>query len=367
MRSTQLRRYATVLLCASIVLLSGWTNRERFMSKEPKPTPMKTVCVGRFLLDIPATAEISFGSASVGGWEVSAPTKETEEEFSNRLAARESELRSMKNSLLLPSLEGVRDIRKDGLFGKVFMFDRVREHYIKSGKRVDVEAISYQSIIHSKGHSFELSADFRSDDQLERKTRVAGQLERWSFDQIPEGPGFCIGKAFVHEPLSIDDHEFVMMYVGMKDHPDLAIAISTWAGIDLEAPLLERERNNSVRREHSSHFKDLGTGERTINGIRGGQVADEVAELNGTVAYSFQWESVMEKSNVLRPRILLELDTGNGRPGKPVNSSFSKREVLALWNQISSSIRDRPSSSAAVAPSTNKEARPENEKGDSRW
>jgi hypothetical protein len=342
MNSPHLARFAILGLCVAIAFLTGWTKKGKLMKSELAAVPMRTVCVGRFLIDIPKTAEISFGSARIGGWDVSAPIDESKEAFFKRLSAREHELQSMMNRQLVPTLEATREIRTDDLVGKVFVFDRIRNYSIVSGQRVYGEAVSFQSMMHSMGRSFELSADLRPEDSLTRKTKVAAQFVPWSFDRIPEVPGFCMGEAFVHEPLSIDDREFVMMYIGMKEHPDLAIAISTWAGINLDAPLLERERNNSIKQEYASRFKDLGTGERTINGIRGGQLADEVAEPNGTTGFSFQWESAMEKTNVLRPRILLELDTGKGRPGHPVNSSLSKPAVLALWNKVSSSIRDRP-------------------------
>jgi hypothetical protein len=214
-------------------------------------------------------------------------------------------------------------------------------------------------MIHSRGRSYELSADFRTEEDLSPQTKVASQFERWSFDQLPTKPGFCLGEAFVAEPLSEEGNEFVMMYIGMEAYPDLAIAISTWANIRLEAPLLERDKKNSVRQTYASRFKDLGTGPRTINGIKGGQLADEVAEFNGTRAFSFQWESAMDKKSVLRPRILLELDTGKGRPGNPVNSSLSRAEVLALWRKISSSIRDRPENLPSAGLGSNQNAKRE--------
>lgn len=319
------------------------------MSPGAHELPGKTVCVGRFLIDIPESAEISLGSARVGGWDVSIPIDETEKQFTERLLAREKKLQSSRNRQQLPTLEAAKDIRAKEVFGKVFMFDRVRSYHVEYGKRVDIEAVSFQSLVHSNGKTFELSADLRSEEKLSGKMRVASQFERWSFGQLPGKPGFCIGEAFVNEPLSIDDREFVMMFIGMKEYPDLTIAISTWAGIDLEAPLLERDRNNAIKTKYADRFKDLGTGERVINGINGGQLSDEVLDLNGTTAFSFQWESKLEKTNLKRPRILLELNTGTGRPGNPVNSSLSKSEAIALWNQISSSIRDRQEGSTGQA------------------
>lgn len=303
---------------------------------------MKTVCVGRFFIDIPASSEIAFGSGRIGGWEVSPAISETGDEFAKRLAKREKELLVQKNGLGGANLEAALPLSTESAYGKVFMFERIRDYFVRDEQRVQYEVVSFESMLHSRGRSFRLFAEFGRDEALSSHARTASQFERWEFGQLPERPGFCLGDAFVAEPLSSDDNEFVMMFIGMREHPDLAIAISTWANIQLEAPLLEREKSNSVRQQYAKNFRDLGTGSRAINGIEGGQTAHEVAEHNGTIGYSFQWESLMEKNSVRRPRILLEMDTGKGRPGNPVESSLSRAEALILWQKISSSVRDRP-------------------------
>ncbi|WP_426336668.1 T6SS immunity protein Tli4 family protein [Pseudoduganella sp. R-31] len=340
----------------AIQVLSGcsYAFGEAKMKSNNGNSPTKTICVGRFLIDVPMNVEVSLGSTTVGGWDIVPIGREGEDEFNQRVQTREAELTSLKNEKQWQSLERTIEIRNPNVKGKLFVYDRKWQYHLEWGKRVESQAISFEAIVYSMGKTYALSAALRSDDHLEHYLRLAGQVDSSEFGKLAGQPGFCFGEGFVHEPLSIQDHEFVMMFLGIKERPDLAIAISTWAGIDLEAPLLERDKNNSIRQEYANHFKDLGTGERTINGIKGGQVADEVSEPNGTVAYSFQWESAMEKTNLFRPRILLEMDTGNGRPGRPVNSSLSKREALALWNQISSSIRDRAENPSAIAYPSNK-------------
>jgi hypothetical protein len=50
---------------------------------------MKTVCVGRYLVDVPAQAEVSFSGAIIDGFTVET-FEESDEAFSGRLAAREN-------------------------------------------------------------------------------------------------------------------------------------------------------------------------------------------------------------------------------------------------------------------------------------
>lgn len=304
--------------------------------------PMKTVCVGRFLIDIPVAFTISFGSAHIGLWDISSYEDESENDFTERLNARENELRVEKNMRDGRSLESVSVIRNRHVQGKIFTYDRVWNYYFERGKRIDFEGIKFLAMIHSKGKSYQLTTAISSDEDFARNNQLAHQIENWSLDKVPTQPGFCFGEGFIHEPLTINEHEFVMMYAGMEKFPDLSMAISTAAGINLNATLLARHAASPTAKKYASRFKSLGTGKREINGIRGEQVGDQVSELNGTTGYRFEWESEMEKENVLRPRILLELGTGTGRPGNPVNSSLSKDEILELWRKISSSIRERP-------------------------
>jgi hypothetical protein len=334
-------------------------SKEAGVEKQLSAIPMKTVCVGRFLMDIPESAIVSFGSARVGGWKISNITDESEEDFTRRLALRKTELATSKNERGDPGLERTIKVANERLIGTLFVFDRAWQHYFSMGKRIDSQSVSYEAFLHSHGRSFELEALLRADEDLEHYSRLSEQFQRAEFIAPPARSGFCFGEGFIVEPLTVEDHEFVMMYIGMEAYPDLAIAISTWANIRLEAPLLERDKKNSVRQTYASRFKDLGTGPRTINGIKGGQLADEVAEFNGTRAFSFQWESAMDKKSVLRPRILLELDTGKGRPGNPVDSSLSRSEVLALWRKISSSIRDRPENLPPAGLGSNQNAKRE--------
>jgi hypothetical protein len=88
----------------------------------------------------------------------------------------------------------------------------------------------------------------------------------------------------------------------------------------------------------------LGKGSRELNGIAGEEVLNRFKENNGTTGHMFMWESLGKPSNVLAPSITLEIETGRGRPGSPVNSSMSDEALLQLWQAISSSLRIRPTS-----------------------
>jgi hypothetical protein len=58
----------------------------------------------------------------------------------------------------------------------------------------------------------------------------------------------------------------------------------------------------------------------------------------------FMWAGLGKLRDVLAPKVTLELETGIGRPGEPVNSSLSDAAVLERWDRVTSSIRLRPTS-----------------------
>ena len=81
---------------------------------------MKTVCVGRFLIDIPAEARFSLERGLVSGYDISTTTHETDEEFAARLRQFEAELAASRNEDGRPSLES----------GKVLAFGQGKERYL---------------------------------------------------------------------------------------------------------------------------------------------------------------------------------------------------------------------------------------------
>src|SRR5471030_1327260 len=98
---------------------------------------MKTICVGRFLIDVPAEAKVSFQGAFLQGWDVSTYADETDEQFVMRLVSKEAELKSRKNEKGGTSLESTVQINGDGVHGKLFIFDRNWVYGIVDGERKD--------------------------------------------------------------------------------------------------------------------------------------------------------------------------------------------------------------------------------------
>lgn len=86
------------LMLAGVVLVAlarPWESdlRHEIQDATQLTNRMETHCIGRFLIDMPAEAQVEFGQATIDGFNIAAFV-ETPEEFKKRLAAREAEIRA---------------------------------------------------------------------------------------------------------------------------------------------------------------------------------------------------------------------------------------------------------------------------------
>lgn len=306
---------------------------------------MKTVCVGRFLIDLPANAEVSLGRAFIDGFDIDTQA-ETEPSFRARVAAREAELKATKNELGRKNLEGQQKISVNGFTGKIFMFGRWHTHHFEYGLRIDSENVELEGHVHQDGTSFTFSSKYYDPDLAGNLPRLISQLRLVAPNEIPTAGGFCIDRAMFVDPLDASKLERVSMFAGLPGHPDVAIVFSTMAGLKPQGSLLAR---NAAAAAHDpfyirAAFTSLREGVRTINGLNGEELAMRVRELNFTTGYSFDWEMAGKQDDVFAPLLTLELESGiRPRAGaKPVQSSLSELAMVELWDKIASSIRVRP-------------------------
>jgi hypothetical protein len=318
---------------------------------------MKTVCVGRLLIDLPEETEVRFSSAQIAGVTINVEPNFTDEKLKLEIEQRESKLSNEKNEYGLPSLEKKLIVDAINFKSTILYFARTKPGtFIEYGKLVQgtEQGISIESLGVKDNNLHHFSAiDLASPRSQNNVLDLVTNFEARTAESIPTAPGFCIENGLVRDPLTPDDNEYVAMFASLKGHPDIAIRLSTSINVkDMEEPLLVREEKNDIKRDYAANFKSLRKGVRMLNGIHGEEVGDKVKELNGTSAHSFMWVGLGKMRDVLAPSITLELQTGKGRAGKPRNSSLSDEAVLQLWDSISSSLRLRPTSTKtdAAAP-----------------
>jgi hypothetical protein len=309
----------------------------------------KTVCVGRFLIDLPAEAEVSLGRAFIGGFDIGA-VAETESQFQRRVEARATEIRQTAlNELGTENLEARSALTGPGLRGEAFVYGRWSTSWLEKGRRVQVDAVAIEGHVHDSARevSFNLTAKNYDPARFARLPILVSHLAERAAHEIPGAPGFCIDRGLVTAPPAAEQNESVTMFAGLPGHPDLAIVFSTRAGTKRERSLRARSAAALATLPYyvRAGFRELTEGERTINGLAGEEIAVRVTEANLTTNFSFDWETAGREDDVNAPLLTLELQTGiNQRAGgKPVQSSLSEAALTELWKRVSSSIRLRTS------------------------
>ena len=278
---------------------------------------MKTVCVGRFLIDIPEEAHIEMSGAKVDGFDISG-FDETEAEFRKRAADRETELEAKPDRLGgNKNVESIREVRTNsGLAGKIFIHSRTVDEGTRGNGRGGVEryrheGIATEALVHGHGISIDLFFEDRALEWVEDLPRLVEQLVANPDRRIPAEPGFCMDRLYVRDPLSAEQREQIK-----------------WSITDL------------------MRVTRLRGAPREIGGLAGEELVERVVEMNEARVHSFWWEVDGTGDNVLIPHLVFRMTTGVGQ-GKPVPSSLSDGAALGLWDKITSSIRLRPTQPVA--------------------
>jgi hypothetical protein len=193
------------------------------------------------------------------------------------------------------------------------------------------------------GYYFYFTIDGRSQEGIERyikdyKETILPALRYRSNDEIPKEPGFCFENGFIANEHPEGGAERAILLFTLKDYPDVRITISSEVYFAPETPLIEgyRERIPKPLDGEDSVKK------REVNGMEGDELLLSET-MDGLTKYYYQWDSLGEVKNPLKPGISLEIETSMSVDGEPpVSTALTKEQVRALYETILKSIRLRP-------------------------
>lgn len=134
---------------------------------------MKTVCVGRFLIDIPEAAHIESRGAKVDGFDISG-FEETEDAFRKRVADRETQLGATPDRLVgNKNVESIWEVRNGS--------DGVEPYRY--------EGISTQVLVHGHGINIDRIFEDRALERVEDRPRLVEQRVASTCFTVPAAPG----------------------------------------------------------------------------------------------------------------------------------------------------------------------------------
>jgi hypothetical protein len=329
---------------------------------------IKTVCIGRFLIDLPKETRLELRGPRIDGFDISS-FNELGADFQVRLAQREAELQATPDQFGgNKNLQSVREVKThNGVVGKIFVHGyKVREGTRNRGlelERYRFEGIELEAMLHAQSISFALMGNNYNPDNIEDLPSLVAKLVPNPLNKIPTEPGFCIDRAFFRDPLTAYHGEQVMMSAQLPSHPDFEFLTILAAGNKPDKQsLLERRAatRSTVTLAEWWRISELRAAPRTIAGITGDEVVTRYAEVNDTVGYSFWWEVDGTEDNVYVPHFVFKMTTGEGE-NEPVSTSLTEDAAMALWDKITSSIRfhtPNPANGKQPAPPAGETAKP---------
>lgn len=320
---------------------------------EPLLEKTRTVCFGRFVMQVPSTAVVVYGPA-----EVETPIQYFQgqaDKVAEHLAARVAEIENERQFLLKT------DIPRLPLFGKVI--DGVKSgQKIVFGSKDQVGYAVHSFIPVGKDLFVQYIDSIQPDEEIVNTfNAIADHLRLRAQDEIPAEPGICIEGGFI--PLE-KEYERATVGIRLQEFPDVHISVDVHKN---QESLAERS-SPSVLREQAkqaaegdglgavfARAKILRQGALQLEGWKGEEMALVTpAYKDNKAVHEFRFHSIGAVRDSLQPEIDIRLDSGvKGNRKANVSPSITDEEALALWDKLIKTIRiRRPSDASATTTAT---------------
>ncbi|RIX45054.1 MAG: hypothetical protein D3M94_13045 [Rhodocyclales bacterium GT-UBC] len=348
---------ATITMTCHAGLFSRDDSQARIeaLFKETRP-----VCFGRFIIDIPATAEVAWGPSAVDYDIVSYPGQGYK--IPAQINSMEKELKDDKHlsepSTYIGTFNGTNPESKIVVGYSSFMTTGLVQ--IHSYVRLDKNAFS-QSV---KSLPLADLPDGKDDKTSYKKyvsnmLEVANHLRVRDESEIPSESGICIEAGFVSVP---DErfHETTSIGFRFPEYPDIRFSIRT-SKTDSPSQKDSLEYSLKAGQENfiASAFvrwllglKILHQGPRQVGDWVGYEafVRMPPESDNQPSTHEFHFKSIGKARDILRPYVDMELSSGvSGNTRGVEEPSLSNDEMTALWNRLAATIRARPTREASQA------------------
>lgn len=309
----------------------------------------KTVCFGRFLVDVPASATVAWGDVSVplgvdvypdGADEV----KELEQKFIDKL---KSEKNINKN--YVPLLLAIDEISQPE--GKIVTgyedFESLDDLKINGYFRMNKDGV----VIDSRPMRDE------KDETIATIKSIARRLRRLPENEIPTEPGNCIEYAFLpDDPAADKAHLGELIRVGfrLKEFPDTHLSIFVGPSNpyynesdSLKWQLERLEKRMKAEDPNNPNLKTryLRRGDRRIHdwvgGFEGLSHTPDQPEAHPIHDFGMDFRGM--PSDPYKPYADIRMQTGVfDNVAGATKATLTDEEAIAVWDRITSTIRVRP-------------------------
>lgn len=331
-------------------ILNRRANGEDMLPTSPRIAELfmktKTICIGRFLIDVPHQAQVVYGPAYVP-WPLTTylgKGAKIDEIIAERLV-------QIKDEKLFASGE-LRS--RESYVGEVISGTKPGQKIVFGVSKGSSHIYRIDSYIKLNDDLFIQQADpipEEKDAAVRELNATASSLHPRGELEVPIEPGVCIEGGFVNYPTT-SEYEIVNLGIRLAEFPDVHFSLSAtkkdvWVESDALEPRLKQAEKIANRSENAawySRIKTLRRGQREIGKWRGYEMlARKPAQDQEGESHEFVFVSQGEPKNALLPVLELELHTGvNANQIGGAKPSVNDDEAVAIWDKLTASIRIRP-------------------------
>lgn len=308
----------------------------------------KLVCFGRFVVEIPATAEVVFGPSDVPYplTRLVGKGEKIEEVIAARLSEIENERYRAKGELRA----------KDSMLGKVIKGGAATQKIvfgIRPGAgdyyRIESHVVIGDDIFVYKANPSGAREDY--EVALQKLNAVSLLLRSRSIAEIPSTAGLCVDGGFV-EDSSWLSHENITLGVRLAEFPDVHVSIATTKkdyfvesdALEIRLKQAEDDAIKSGAATWYSRIKFIRKGLRSIDKWLGFEVLTrKPGQGNENESHEFAFLSQGQPKNAYLPVLDIKLHSGvaDNKMGQR-KPSITDEEAMLLWDKLTGSIRVRP-------------------------
>lgn len=289
-----MRTVATLIAALLIATATHAADQGELMNDA---APARTLCLGRFLVDVPNDAVITGKTSNYRGDSVSVTRQVSRETFQRLIADKEKTLKAIKHEEE-PSL--LKHISKsgDGTSVAMVFWETPETAY-------EYETEAYKWV---KGHQF-LAKGNASHDRValavDMANRSLSELQYRPDDEIPTTPGFCVdGGFFAGEP-GPPHYESTFFYLKLKNHPDVRISIETSTNSEtVDEGLLarvDRKKFPGLYAVLAMRIKTLRRGEHPVGNIQAEELLQAFPSEGTFFTHLLRWESAGKPRDIYAP------------------------------------------------------------------
>jgi len=356
-------KLVVAVIIGGVLLIGGCGRKPSLTELEKKQvseitTDMKTHCVGRYLIDMPAVVS-PIGTAKFDDVSVKAQAM-TSEEFDRAMETREEKMKGTKSMMgyqFLYASGGVRSIERTQYFislgdvAEISDANRVIDVYKWDRGyqiKLNLEATDFTKSKMRDAPTVKLMA---VQNDVPEKTRIVFDLleriQGRADDVVPTEPGACFFGGFLKGKTS--GNETIDSSFLIPDKPDVWFSFESFTDLSADDTLLQRV--------HSSEMRELfkAVDGRLIRSgtiaLEGGLKADEAlmsgrTPANNTIQGNLLSLEANYAGGPATPYLLLDMK--NGYPSELIESydikraSLTEGEAVGIWDKVSRSLRARP-------------------------